>query len=423
MKAVILAAGEGKRIRPLTYTRPKPMLPIAGKPHLQIILEDLKKAGIIDVILIVGHLQELISGYFLDGSQWGLNIEYITQKEQLGTGHATLCAKQSIQSEPFLLINGDIIVSSETFIKLIKNYKSMSNNSFLSVIKTPDPSSYGIVQFNKKTRDVSKIIEKPSPENIPKDAFTNAGLYLFNPVIFDVLQKTPKSPRGEIEITDAIQRLIDQGNTVKCFEIEDFWLDIGKPWDLFEANQYLLNKKELIVEGTIEENVRLIGKIGIGKGTIVRSGSYLIGPLFIGENSDIGPNCYIRDYCSIGNNVRIGHACELKNSIIFDNSKIPHLSYIGDSIIGSNVNLGAGTITANLRFDKKNVFITIKDKKMDSGRTKMGAIIGDYVQTGIGTTIMPGVLIGPYSIVGSNVTLQEDVPPNTTYVEKRNPDK
>ncbi|HUX99536.1 MAG TPA: bifunctional sugar-1-phosphate nucleotidylyltransferase/acetyltransferase [Candidatus Deferrimicrobium sp.] len=419
MKAVILAAGEGKRIRPLTYTRPKPMIPIGGKPHLQIILEDLRKSGITEVILIVGYLQEIISGYFQDGSQWGLNIEYITQTEQLGTGHATLFAKDAVQSDPFLLINGDIMVSSETFTKLIKKFKSASNNSFLSVVKTPDPASYGIIQFNKKTHDVTTIIEKPSPENIPKDSFTNAGLYLFNPNIFDAIQQTPKSPRGEIEITDSIQRLINQGNTVKCFEIEDFWLDIGKPWDLLDANQHLLNKTELVVEGIIEENVRLIGKVGIGKGTIVRSGSYLVGPLFIGEHSDIGPNCYIRDYCSIGNNVRIGHACELKNSMVFDGSKIPHLSYIGDSIIGSYVNLGAGTITANLRFDKKNVLVTVKDKKMDSGRTKMGTIIGDYAQTGIGTTIMPGVIIGSYSIIGSNAILQEDIPPNSTYLEKK----
>ncbi|RLE62057.1 MAG: hypothetical protein DRJ38_10320, partial [Thermoprotei archaeon] len=184
------------------------------------------------------------------------------------------------------------------------------------------------------------------------------------------------------------------------------------------ANQYLLDQISGANQGTIEKNVTIKGKVIIGEDTIIRSGSYLVGPLYIGSHSDIGPNCYIREYCSIGNNVRVGHACELKNTIIFDNSHVPHLSYIGDSIIGSHVNLGAGTITANLRFDKKSVPMTIKGERMDSGRKKMGAIIGDYVQTGIGTTLMPGVKIGPYSIVGPNMNLWDDIPPRSVVIEK-----
>ncbi|NVM54440.1 MAG: NTP transferase domain-containing protein [Candidatus Helarchaeota archaeon] len=413
MKAVIMAAGEGKRLRPLTLTRPKPMIPIVGKPFLQIILEFLKEVGISDIILVVGYKQEQISQYFQDGSQFGLNIQYITQKDQLGTGHAALCAKELIQSEDFLLMNGDILISSETLIQLIQKFESLSHTSLISVKKIPDPSSYGIVKFNEDSEDVIKIIEKPSTTELSKDAYTNAGLYVFNPSIFAAIQQTPKSPRGEIEITDSIQILIDQGEPIKCFKIKDFWLDLGKPWDLLDANQFFLNRVKFSNQGSIEENVKVVGKVGIGKGTIIRSGSYLMGPLFIGQNCDIGPNCYIRDCCSIGNNVRIGHACEVKNSIIFDNSKIPHLSYIGDSIIGSDVNLGAGTITANLRFDKKTIPITIKGERVDSGRKKMGVIIGDGAQTGIGTTIMPGIKIGPNSIISANSIVKSDVPPET----------
>jgi UDP-N-acetylglucosamine diphosphorylase/glucosamine-1-phosphate N-acetyltransferase len=417
MKAVLMVAGEGKRLQPLTFTRPKPMIPIAGKPHLQLIMEYLKKAGITEIILIVGYKQEQISAYFQDGAALGLKIQYVTQKEQLGTGHAALCAKDLLKSEPFLLMNGDILISQETFPQLLKQYKA-SRSPQLAVVKVPDPSAYGIVQFNQNTGDVIKIIEKPTDRTLFPEAYTNAGLYVFNPSIFEAIQKTPKSPRGEIEITDSIQRLINQGESIKVFKIEGFWLDLGKPWELFEATHYILDRMEPSNLGTIEENVKLIGKVIIGTGTVIRSGAYLVGPLFIGDNCKIGPTCYLRSYCSIGNDVHIGHACELKNTIVMDHSSIPHLSYVGDSIIGSYVNLAAGTITANLRFDKKTIHMNVKGERIDTGQQKLGAIIGDYVQTGIGTTIMPGVKIGPYNCVGPNTNITEDLPPNTNYGKK-----
>ncbi|MHA1275605.1 MAG: bifunctional sugar-1-phosphate nucleotidylyltransferase/acetyltransferase [Candidatus Helarchaeota archaeon] len=415
MKAVILAAGEGKRLRPLTYTRPKPLIPIAGKPHLQIITEYLKSAGISEIIFVVGYKKEQITDFFKNGSQFGLKIDYVTQDVQLGTGHATLCAQELVKSEPFILINGDIILSAKILTQLIQHYNTYSQKSIISGVKVPDPSSYGIIYFDAQTGVAQKIVEKPSPENLPEEPLTNAGLYIFNPSIFAAIEETPKSPRGEVEITDSIQLLIDNGEILKVFQINDFWIDIGKPWDLFDANQYFLSQIPLQIEGTIEKNVQILGKVGIGKGTLIRSGSYLKGPLIIGQDCDIGPNCFIRDYCCIGNNVRVGHACELKNTIIFDNSSIPHLSYLGDSIIGSHVNLAAGTITANLRFDKRPVKLTIKGMRVDSGKRKIGAIIGDYVQTGIGTTLMPGVKIGPHSLIGPNVNVWKDVPPDTNY--------
>ncbi len=418
MKAVILAAGEGKRLRPLTYTRPKPIIPIAGKPHLQIIIEYLKNAGITDIILVVGYKKEQISDFFKDGRQFGLKIHYITQTVQLGTGHAALCAREFIKNDPFILVNGDIILSAEIFTQILESYENFSKQSIISVVKVPDPSAYGIVHFDIQTGTATKIVEKPSAKNLPAEPYTNAGLYLFNPNIFEAIEQTSESPRGEIEITDSIQLLIDRGEMIKVFKIQDFWLDLGKPWDLLDANRYFLRQIPLTIEGEIEDNVQVIGPVGIGNGTRVRSGSYLQGPLIIGENCDIGPNCFIRDHCSIGNNVRIGHACELKNTIVFDNSNVPHLSYIGDSIIGSYVNLAAGTITANLRFDKQPVKLTIKGKKIDSGKRKMGAIIGDHVQTGIGTTLMPGVKIGPHSLIGPNINVWDDIPPNTKYIKK-----
>ncbi|TFG06028.1 MAG: glucose-1-phosphate thymidylyltransferase [Promethearchaeota archaeon] len=421
MKAVIMAAGEGTRLRPLTYTRPKPMIPIIGKPHLQIILESLKeKANITEIGIIVGHQKDQIEAYFQDGSHLGLDLHYITQPEQLGTGHAALYAKSFIRSEPFLLINGDILLAPDIFNELIQFHRKFPDRSLLSVKQVPDPASYGIVQFNEVTGEVTKIIEKPKDDELFPESYINIGLYIFTPSIFDSIAKTRKSPRGEIEITDSIQILINQGEPVHIFKVDGFWLDLGKPWDLLDANRYFLDRSDLKNQGTLENNITIVGKVGIGQGTRILAGAYIEGPVYIGENCKIGPNCYIRPYCYIANNVHIGHACELKNTIIFDNTTIPHLSYIGDSIIGSGVNLGAGTITANLRFDKNSIKVTIKGAKMDSGRKKMGTIIGDNSQTGIGATIMPGVKIGPNSIVGSNATVYKDVPPNTIYLKKEN---
>jgi bifunctional UDP-N-acetylglucosamine pyrophosphorylase/glucosamine-1-phosphate N-acetyltransferase len=161
----------------------------------------------------------------------------------------------------------------------------------------------------------------------------------------------------------------------------------------------------------IEKNVSLNGQILIGENTRIRSGTYIEGPCIIGNNCDIGPNCYIRPYTTIGNNCRIGNGVEVKNSIIFDNSKIPHLSYVGDSIIGENCNLGAGTKVANLRHDKKTVCVLINEKLIDSNRRKLGVIMADYCKTGVNTSIKPGIVMGPFSWTLPNSYLDENLEP------------
>jgi bifunctional UDP-N-acetylglucosamine pyrophosphorylase/glucosamine-1-phosphate N-acetyltransferase len=160
----------------------------------------------------------------------------------------------------------------------------------------------------------------------------------------------------------------------------------------------------------VEEGVRILGPVHISEGARVRSGAYIEGPVVIGPGSDVGPNCYLRPSTSIGENVRVGNACEVKNSIVMDGTHVAHLSYVGDSIIGEGCNLGAGTITANIRFDKKNVRVNIKGKRIDSGLRKLGSIIGDDVQTGINVSLMPGVKVGSNSWIAPSLTVHEDVP-------------
>jgi len=200
---------------------------------------------------------------------------------------------------------------------------------------------------------------------------------------------------------------------VKEFMVEGIllqeWRDVVYPWHLLDANEELLKKMKKEIDGTVEGNVVLKDEVIIGEGTRVMSGSYIEGPVVIGKNCKIGPNCYIRPYTSIGDNCHVGNACEVKNSIIMSNSNVPHQNYVGDSIIGSNCNLGAGTKIANLRLDKRNIKVTINGKKIDTGRRKLGVIMGDNVQTGInamlnvGTTVGNNVFIGPGAIANSEI--------------------
>ena len=233
-----------------------------------------------------------------------------------------------------------------------------------------------------------------------------------------MIKKTNKSKRGEYELTDSLQMLIDEGEIINGFILPSWWLDIGRPWDLLDANKLLMDEIKYEINGKIEECAQIRGNVDIGINSLIRSGTYLKGPVIIGNNCDIGPNCYIRDYTVIGDNVRIGNACEIKGSIVMNNTHISHLSYVGDSVIGERVNFGAGTITANLRFDKKHIKMTIKQNRISTRRRKVGAIVGDGVQTGIGTTLLPGIKIGSNSIIGPNINIWEDIPKNSLVMLK-----
>ncbi len=415
MKAVIPAAGEGTRLRPLTLTRPKHVFPIAGKPLLEHTLSALKNIGINDVLIVVGYLKERIIKTLGDGEKLGIKISYAEQPEVLGTADATKLAEKFVNNEPFLLINGDVITKETTYHGLKSKFEREKPDAILAVTQVPDPSKYGIVKIEDDK--VIKIVEKPA-QTSPYD-YVNAGIYLFSPKIFEVIRKTKKSQRGEYEITDSIQMLINQGKTILPYNITSYWFDLGHPWDLLDANKTLIKDAKSKIMGKKEKRVTIIHPVYIGKNTIIRSGTYIKGPVHIGENCDIGPNTYIRECTTIGNKCHVGNACEIKNTIILDKTNVAHLSYIGDSIIGENVNLGAGTITANLRLDDKCIVTPVKGEKVDTGRRKLGAMIGDNVKTGIGTTIMPGVKIGPNSLIGPNINLWEDVPEDSLVVEKQ----
>ncbi|MFX0035787.1 MAG: bifunctional sugar-1-phosphate nucleotidylyltransferase/acetyltransferase [Candidatus Hermodarchaeota archaeon] len=415
MKAVILAAGKGKRLMPITSSRPKPMIPLANKPMLEYTILGLKNSGINEILLIVGYKEEVIREYFGNGQdKFNININYITQEKQLGTGNAVSFAKDFVNNEPFLLMYGDLMIDPKIFKEVLEKFNNAKIEGLISLLEVNNPQEFGVISLNSDGY-VERITEKPIPE-LNLGNLVNAGIYIFDPLIFKAIERTKKSIRGEYEFTDSMQILIDElGGNILGYIIKDyFWSDIGLPWQLFDANSFVLDRIERKILGKIEENVHIFGNVYIGKNANVKSGSYIQGPCYIGENTLIGPNAFLRPYTSVGDNCHIGIS-EVKNSLIFSKSNVPHFNYVGDSIVCENVNLGAGSKTSNLRFDNKSVKVTIEGKLIDSGRRKLGAFIGPNVQTGINASVMCGKKIGENSVIGAHTLVVEDVAANTLY--------
>lgn len=408
MKAMVLAAGKGTRLGPITRGIQKVMLPLGPKPILHHLIDALRGAGITEITLLVGYLEEQIRDYFGDGSKFGADIRYITQKERLGTAHAI---GQADFDEDFLVLNGDALVSSEGISDLVSAHDSAAT---LALRKVENPENYGVVQVRDGT--VLKIVEKP--REFVSDLI-NMGIYVYSSAVFDAINRTEKSQRGEYEITSSIELLINDGEFVRGVEIRGRWLDIGNPWNYLDANAEVLDGLESQVSGIVEDGVTIKGKLILGEGSVVKSGTYIEGTVSIGKGTVVGPNAYLRKFSTIGDNCHIGNGTEIKNSIILTGTNVPHLSYVGDSIIGANCNLGAGTLVGNLRLDSKNVKMRIKDDLVDSGRRKLGCVIGNNTKIGLNVMINSGRKIGNDCKVGPGVVVCSDIPDGAFVVRKQ----
>jgi len=407
LKAVVLAAGEGRRLRPLTETRPKHMIQICGKPLLEYHLSALRDAGIKEILLVVNYKADQIRRYFGDGLRFGVKIEYVYQKKIKGTADAFALAKEYV-NEDFLATYGDLLISSDVVKSALNLHLKKKPAATLTTVEVENPEHYAVVRLNQDR--VEKIVEKPPLESIDSRQI-NAGVYIFSSEIFEAIKKTGESPRGEQEITDSIRFLIENGEEIVAARVSrEDWLDVGRPWNLLDANMRVLRHLKPEVLGKIEDGTHIVGSVFVDEEARVRSGVYIEGPVYIGRGSDIGPNSHIRPYTSIGRNVRVGNAVEIKNSILMDYVHVGHLSYVGDSIIGEDCNLGAGTITANLRFDEKPIKMRIKGEVVETGKKKIGVIMGDNVKTGVGVLFMPGVKVGFHSWIGPNIVVYKDVP-------------
>ncbi len=376
-ECVILAAGEGKRMRPLTTNRPKVMLPVGNKPMLEHLIEAVRDSGIEKIVLVVGYGERSIRDYFHDGECLGVKLHYVVQRRQLGTGDALLSARSFVR-EDFILLNGDMIISSSDISAL-----SHIEAPAMAVTTSTHPQDFGVV-----TLDGLYVTGLKEKSEHPESDFINAGAYHLSSGIFTTLTTLGCSPRGEYELTDALTAFISNGSLSS--HTLSSWLDIGYPWDLLSANENFLPGLNKEILGEVEDGVVLKGIVRLGEGSVIRSGTYIEGPCIIGKNCIIGPHAFIRGSTAIGNNCHIGHSVELKNSVVMDGTKIPHFNYVGDSVIGKDCNFGAGTKIANLRHDHSEVIIC----GQRTMRRKMGAIIGDNVLFGINCSVNVGAVIG-----------------------------
>ncbi len=407
MKCVILGAGFGTRLRPLTFDRSKLLIEIAGKPIIQHLIDLFLEFRIKDFILVVGHDIEGLKRYFEKKDQ-DINIEYVLQNEIDGTASAVGIVEPLVEDE-FIVVNGDVLFSSK-FLEGLLDKKGFA----MSLSEVDDPTQYGTVDIsNHLVRDIFE--KKPNS----KSNLANVGIYKFQKEIFSAIKNTKKSSRSEYELTDSLKLLIDQGSEIEANVVYSWWSDLGRPWDLLDANKYYLSRiSESKIEGKIEKNVHIDGNIILGKNSLIKSGSYIVGPCIFGDNTKIGPNCSVRPYAFVGDNCNIGSSVDLKNSIIMDDTNLAHLNYVGDSIIGRNCNLGAGAKIANVRHDKKTIKMKIKNKLVDSKRKKLGAVLGDNTKIGINVSIYPGRKIGPDSFVDPSAVVVKNIGEGKRYTSE-----
>ncbi len=370
-QAVILAAGEGQRLRPFTVTKPKVMLSIADKPILQYVVESLAQNGIRNIVIVVGYRRGQIFDYMGGGEQFDVDIVYITQERQLGTAHALAQAKEAVQDE-FLVLQGDKLIEADT----IAQFVTVKPNAVL-VKKVDNPARYGVVTI--EDGKVKDIVEKPKEA---ESNIINAGIYAFSREIFDFME-------GELNIPDVINKMSAQGYAISAKETGGAWLDVVYPWDILSLNDAILRRTPANLGGTIEAGASVKGLVSVGKDTVIRSNSYIVGPVVIGRNCDIGPNVCILPATSIGDNVVVSSLSEIKNSVIGDDVNIGPGSIIQDSVID-----GGCIIKGHFTACSGEADVRVND---EFHRVNIGAMLGVGCNLGNNVVAQPGVIIGNYS--------------------------
>jgi len=392
MQTVILAAGEGTRMRPLTTNLPKPMLPVADRPLVAHTADAAVEADTDELIFVVGYEADAVRSYFGDEYR-GTRVRYAAQERQEGTADAVAAAREHIEGD-FCVLNGDDLYDRASIASLL------DSGPAVGAYRATNPSDYGVL--TTEGGSVTDIVEKPDE---PETDLVNAGAYAFPAEAREWLD-VEKSERGEREITDVLARVIAE-REVSYTEI-DRWLGVGRPWELLEANEWKLGELERDVRGDVAESAELRGTVVVEEGARIEPGVVIEGPVLIRTGAHVGPNAYVRGATLLGENTRAGQSVEIKNSVIMADSKVPHLSYVGDSLLGRNVNFGAGTIVANLRHDDSPVKQTVKGERTSTGRRKYGVVVGDEVKTGIDTTLYPGVVLGAGARTEPNETVSTD---------------
>lgn len=397
MKAVILAANYSPRLLPFTATRAKPMIQVAGRPILESILDGLHNAGLHEALVVVNHQQQALRDHFGDGSEFGMNLEYVEQPELLGIGHALSCCEPYLKRQPFLLVFGDVLADGNPVPPLLRAFAETGRE--VALVTLPRNSNeYGNVYLDSEMK-IRRLIEKP--QGRPHSNYVFAGGFVLQPRIFELLRK------HNLDMEACYQQLI-QEDGLQADLWEGAWIDVIYPWHILEANQMMMSAwrtAHIHQSAKLAGNVQLEGPVVIERDVVIESGAVLKGPCFIGRGSYIGNNSLVRNFSAIGPNSVVGYGSELKNCVLFGNSDLGRLSFIGDSVIGEGVSLGSGLTTVNHLSDGKNIVAPTSVAPVDSGLPKLGAFIGDQVRIGARHTLAPATVIPSGSFLADNISL------------------
>ena len=383
-QAVILAAGEGQRLRPFTVLKPKVMIHIANKPILQYVVEALAFNGVRHIVMVVGYRKEQVQDYFGSGEKFGVEIDYIVQRQQLGTAHALRQARDVV-GDSFLVLPGDNIIKPDTIAQLVE-----AKPGIILVKKQENISKYGVVTVKKGM--VEEIVEKPQEAT---SKLVNTGIYTLDRGILEFIEE-------EGELPMVLKNMVIRGYQIAAQETDDTWLDAVYPWDILRLNDIALGDISQSVAGTIEKAVTLKGAVSIGRGTVVRAGCYLVGPLIIGENSEIGP-----------------HACIFPATSIGDQVTISPFSQVRNSAIGNGVRIGPGSILEDAIVDRGSVlgghFSAFSgDAVIEVGgeyhEVNTGVVVGEHCDIEDNVIARPGVILGNHSRVRALKLLSGKIP-------------
>ncbi|MXR40779.1 glucose-1-phosphate thymidylyltransferase [Halobaculum sp. WSA2] len=334
MKGVLLSGGTGSRLRPITHTGPKQLVPVANRPVLEYAIEDLKEAGVTEIGVILGNkgrdkIQELLG----DGSRYGVEITYIVQGEPLGLAHAAGCARDFVGDDDFVMYLGDNILNSG-ITELVESFEAGDYGAGIALQEVDNPQAFGIADVDD-AGNVTQLIEKPDD---PPTNLALIGMYVFSPAVFDAIDDLEPSWRGELEITDAIQSLLDAGHEIDSHVVTGWWKDTGKPEDILEANRLVLEDSELKIEGTVADGAETTGRIELAESATIEAGAVVRGPVSIVENTTIEEGTYVGPYTSIGPDCTL-RDIHIENSVVIGDSEITANGRIVDSLLGQSANV------------------------------------------------------------------------------------
>ncbi|GAA0668857.1 glucose-1-phosphate thymidylyltransferase [Natronoarchaeum mannanilyticum] len=334
MKGVLLAGGTGSRLRPITHTGPKQLVPVANKPVIQYAIEDLREAGITEIGIILGNKgRDEIQEFLGNGSDFGVEITYIVQGRPLGLAHAVGCANSFVGDDDFVVYLGDNMLK-QGIESVVNSFRDGEYDAGIALQRVDNPQQFGIAAVDDDGT-VTQLVEKP--DDPPSDQAL-IGIYVFSPRVFDAIERIEPSWRGELEITDAIQTMLDDGAAIDSQIVEGWWKDTGKPEDVLEANQLVLEEEPASLDGQVAADADVSGRVDLAESATIESGAVVRGPVSIADNTTIRSETYVGPYSSIGSDSVVENA-HLENSVVVGDATITTNGRIIDSLIGRGASL------------------------------------------------------------------------------------